>query len=392
MKILHFVPRIPSPPIDGGAIYVYYTAKELAKLGNNVIIAALESNKHKQDIQPLKQFSKVYSVKGNFKKYSLGAAIKSLITQYPVTVQHRIRMKVIKALVNKVEENVDVILIEGIHMALATPLLKKKFPDTPIVLRQSNVEHEVLYTVGKYKDSYLEKLFYKWQGNFMKSFELNQMPKMDAVTVISDYDLNKFKKLLPDLQYFISSAGAYIPEITEQRKKDYLISISNWEWAPNIQGLKWFLDKVWPQIHNANPEITYGIAGKGIPQSMIDSYKHLNIKFLGLVDDIETFRQQGTFFIAPLFSGSGMKLKILEAFASGLPTVTTQIGIQGIKAKAGKDYIHAETKEEFSKGIQVLLNNKTERDKMGSNARNLINQSYHWPVLASELEEFLRSL
>ena len=392
MKILQLVPRIPAPAVDGGAIYVYCIAKELAKSGNDVIIAALESNKHKQDVKPLKEFSKVYTVKGNFKKYSLTAAIKSLITRKPITVQHRMRMQVIEKLIDKIEEDVDIILIEGIHISVALPLLREKFPATPIVLRQSNVEHEVLYTVGKHKNSFLEKLFYKWQGKFMKSFEINRMQKVDAVTVISEYDLNKFKKLLPGVQYFISSAGAYMPEIKEKRKEKYLISISNWEWDPNIQGLKWFLDNVWPEIHSINPDITYAVAGKGIPEKMRKNYTLLNIEFLGFVDNIEKFRQQGTLFIAPLFSGSGMKLKVLEAFASGLPTITTKVGIQGIKAEAGKDYIHAETAEEFIEGIQFLIENKTKRDIIGDNAQSVINHSYRWPVLAQKFEDFLKTL
>jgi len=392
VNILQLVPRIPAPLVDGGAIYVYNTALELSKLGNRVTIAALHSNRHEQDVDQISRFATLYTKDGKFQAYTPGAAIKSLVTGQPITVQHRMDPAIINQLISSVEEDIDVILIEGIHISGAISKIREKFPGVPIVLRQSNVEFEVLSTVGEQMKNPLKKGFYKLQSRFMKAFELERMRKCDAVSFISTSDLKTFQPYFSDLRYFISNAGAYLPEITEGRKTNKLVAISNWEWQPNIQGLEWFLKNVWGEVREKYPVLSFHIAGKGISAAFKQQFAGDRLIFEGFVDDIEQYRQQATLFVAPLFSGSGMKLKILEAFASGLPTITTNIGIQGIEARPGIHYMQAENKEEFISAIGNLITHRDRRDAIGSNARELIKEHYTWPVLAEKLHRFLMKL
>ena len=392
MNILQLVPRIPAPPVDGGAIYVYHTALELSKLDNHVIVAALHSNQHEQDADQLRRFATVYTTEGAFEQYTAGAAIKSLLTRQPVTVQHRMKTARINRLIDSIEEQVDVILIEGIHISGAISKLRQRFPGAPIILRQSNVEFDVLSTVGKQMKNPLLKGFYTLQSRFMKQFELEQINKSDAVTFISESDFERFSSHISNLTYFISTAGSYLPEITENRNRHKMIALSNWEWQPNIQGLKWFLNTVWEDIMVRHPKLSFHIAGKGIPEDLKEQFASKRLIFEGFVDDIEQFRQEAGLFVAPLFSGSGMKLKVLEAFASGVPTITTHIGIQGIEASPDVHYLHAETKDEFLEAIDTLVAHNEKRAAIGNRARELIKEHYTWPVLAQKLHHFLAAI
>ena len=393
MRILQFSPRIPAPPNDGGAVYLFHIAKELANRGHELTIAALASNKHEQSPNQIREFAELVSVPGHFKPYSISAAIRSLLTGVPVTVQHRMAPGILKALVDTIEGTYDVILVEGIHISVALPLLRTRFPDNPIVLRQSNVEHEILASAAEEQKDLAGRLFYRKQADLMKRFELTELPKYDAVSVISERDKSIFASYLPQLNYYVCNAGAHLPEITENRTTWHLITYAHWEWHPNLRGLEWFLNRVWPKLAKTYPKLRFSIYGKGMPERIKKTYdQSTQISFEGFVEDIESVRQRGSVMVAPLFSGSGMKLKVLEAFASGLPTVTTQVGVQGIAAEDGKDVLLAKDEASFLRQISLLLENPEQAKRIGSHARELVRQKYRWSTIGKHFSHYLQHL
>ncbi|MGF1671729.1 MAG: glycosyltransferase family 4 protein [Balneolaceae bacterium] len=393
MHLLHILPRLPAPPNDGGAVYVYNMLRELRSLGHRLTIVSLISNKHDQNSEQTAELGELFAEEGNFKPYSLYSVIKSTLTRQPITIQHRMKTDIVGRLLSKVSDKPDVILLEGLHTAAFLDLARKRFPEVPIVLRQVNVEYLLLKRNGSLSKNLFKKWFYFDQAILMKRFELQKMRDADYVTSISENDIRKYRKDLPDVEYFLNTAGAYVKEDPESgRDPSIILAVSNWRWQPNLDGLDWFLNEIWPAIHNQHPKMHFHIAGEGLSESFKNRYVNNNIHFLGFVDDIDSLRNKASIFVAPLLSGSGMKLKVIEALAAGMPTVTTSFGAEGIEIEDKIHYLHADEAKQFEHAVISLIQSRNLRIKLSSAGKEQIKLKYTWKQKAQDLSSFLEKI
>lgn len=393
MHLLHVIPRIPAPPRDGGSVYIYNMLRELHKLGHKLTFVTLISNKHEQSPEMISELGDLYAEDGKFKPYSIYSGIKSILTREPVTVQHRMKADIMRRLLQKLSDKPDVILIEGLHSAHFIDLLRSRFPSVPIVLRQVNVEHLVFERNAVQVNNPLKKWFLIEQSKLMKQFEIRKMSEADYVTAISRNDIKTYQEYFPEKDFFLNTAGAHLkPEPTETRDPSMILAISNWKWQPNLDGLYWFLNKIWPDIERKYPHLKLHIAGEGLTDSFKRKFDSDKIHYLGFVDDIDSLRLKASIFIAPLLSGSGMKLKILEALAAGLPTVTTRFGAEGISMNDEVHYLHADKATDFRQCVERLIDNENLRHSLSRNGRDLIRNKYSWEQKAYELSNYLNSI
>ncbi|MEX0685409.1 MAG: glycosyltransferase family 4 protein [Balneolales bacterium] len=393
MNILQISPRIPAPLRDGGAVYIYNITKNLSEIGHTVSMASFESNNHEQDALMMEPYCTLYSVPGQFKPYTPSAVLTSTLLRQPISIYHRMNRKIMRKILTKITQPIDVILLEGIHCAWFVDDIRKMFPGRKIVLRQSNVEHLILSRNGDASRNPLIKLFYKDQSRLMRSFEKKAMQQVDAVTAISHSDEAWYFKDVPGLKSAVVPPGAELPKITYSRtSEDVLLAISNWRWQPNMDGLIWFMNDIWPELKKDFTNLRFQVIGDGIPEHL-KKHKHARqIEFLGFVDDVEPYRQQATVLVAPLLSGSGVKLKVIEGLASGLPLVTTPFGSEGIEMNDKEHYLLATDRTEFIKHTKELLTNPELRKTLSQNGRQLIREKYSWKAQAEKLERLLEEV
>jgi polysaccharide biosynthesis protein PslH len=162
-------------------------------------------------------------------------------------------------------------------------------------------------------------------------------------------------------------------------------------WLPNLEGADWFIDKVLPMLQVKMPFISVSIAGREIPDRMMHLQKP-NLHILGEVDNARDFLLNHTALIAPLFSGSGIRVKIIEAMALGIPVISTTIGAEGINCIHGKDILIANTPEEFMDCIMKLFSNPGLCRIIAQNANQLIANEHNASILMTRLEKFYETL
>ncbi|MEX0929110.1 MAG: glycosyltransferase family 4 protein [Balneolales bacterium] len=296
-------------------------------------------------------------------------------------------------ILSRITEPVDIVLLEGIHCAWFIDVIQDRFPGKKIILRQSNVEHMVLSRNGEVSKNILIKMFYKDQARLMRGFEKQAMEQVDGVTAISASDESWFLKDVPGIKSMVVPAGADLPEIRFKRtEQKCLLAVSNWRWQPNIDGLIWFINTIWPVLKKRNPGLRFLVAGDGIPKRLKNNRHAGGIAFLGFVDDVEFYRQQATVLVIPLLSGSGIKLKVLEGLASALPVVTTPMGAEGIEITHREHYLLARDKTEFINCTDELLKDAKLREGLSANGRNLIKEKYSWKAQTKKLEKFLEEV
>ncbi|WP_185957262.1 glycosyltransferase family 4 protein [Gracilimonas mengyeensis] len=389
-------PRIPAPPQDGGALYVYNTIKGLHQRGHYIELASFNSNLHTQAPDQLETYASVNHLDINFKSYGLAAFIKSLISGKPVQIVHRMDRSVMSEILDKSNlENLDVILLEGIHTAWFIELLRNKFPEKKIILRESNVEYLLLKRNAKREANPVKKVLLYHQATMMKKFEAEALQKVDAFTAISEYDRQLLSALVPKKKSAAIYPSIEIPEIRGLERDPYkMLMFADWNWQPNIQGLEWFLKEVWPPLKKAQPKVSLTVCGKGMPDSLLSIFNNdTQLHYKGFVEDLEEFKQRCGVMLAPLFSGSGIKLKIMESLASGLPVITTNSGAEGIPGlKENAHYLKANNAEDFLQKINKLLNDCSLQKTLSTQGRTLVKRNFSYKAQSQKLESFIQKV
>lgn len=402
LRILQVVARLPSPPTDGGAAYVFHISRELVELGHNVSMAGFLSNKHSQD-ENLMNGVRLYMRDGEFRPYGLWALIQSELARKPATISHRMSRKNFSRVLDDCKEKVDVILLEGVFVAEFVPQLRVKFPGVPIVLRTSNVEYQILERNAKIM-SPLQRVVYLRQARLTKKFEKWAMKQVDGMTAITEQDRVVLQAMNPGIPSMVITAGAYIPEDVKKRlnkgdsdekassDRSKIGVIADWTWIPNHTGLAWFIEHVWAKIRAKHPNLRFEVAGKGMPKQLEEVLIKSDINYLGFVDDADVFRSSLDVMVIPLLSGGGMKLKTLDAMASGVPFVSTPIGTEGIHVEDGVHCFIAEKPEEFFQKLDTLLLDDSTRKLLVKNAYDRVQEMYSWHAKAEELSRFIERL
>jgi glycosyltransferase involved in cell wall biosynthesis len=240
-----------------------------------------------------------------------------------------------------------------------------------------NVEYQIWQgqarkTRNKLKSYYLDNLAIR-----VRNFERMAWKEYDLLLAITEKDaalairLENVNNII--VAPFAIDTEVIKPSGVEEQWVGYHIGAM--DWRPNYDGMRWFLHKAWPSIHRAAPKFKYYFAGRGMPDEFMDM-KLSGVHCLGEVPDADEFIADKKILIVPLWSGGGIRVKILEAMAAGKIVITTSKGIKGIEAKPDEHYLRAHTPQDFAKSVKWCLENKKTAEEMAANARMLVVGKY----------------
>jgi glycosyltransferase involved in cell wall biosynthesis len=164
-------------------------------------------------------------------------------------------------------------------------------------------------------------------------------------------------------------------------------------WEANVLGLTWFLDDIWPQLKAAHPDLALDIVGKH-PDDRLQTRaaRDESIRLLGYVADLETVYPGARVCIAPLTFGSGMKVKVLNAMARGIPVATTRIGAESIEVEHGRHLMIATTAQDMIEDISQLLIDPVLWQRLADESRQRIAEKYTWQALFTAMDQALSSV
>lgn len=176
------------------------------------------------------------------------------------------------------------------------------------------------------------------------------------------------------------------PMIERADRPRAALSVATMFWPPNVDGVCWFGREVYPQIVQAQPDAPFYVIGAR-PAAAVQSLaaQQRGIVVTGYVQDLKPYQQQTAAFVVPLRSGSGMRVKILEAFAQGLPVVSTTIGYEGIAADPNQHLLVADTPRGFADAVLSLVREPERGRQLAQAARRLAEQRYDWRAVCPAL-------
>ncbi|MCS7025297.1 MAG: glycosyltransferase family 4 protein [Bryobacteraceae bacterium] len=206
------------------------------------------------------------------------------------------------------------------------------------------------------------------------SLERKWIPRFDHVLVPSERELAKIP--YPHVRVYPNS----IPWVVQppSRPDQSIVFSGNLEYRPNQDAVRFFARNVWPRLRRRWPNLIWRIVGKnpaGVARELAGDPR---IVLTGPVADATTELAQSQVAIVPVRSGSGTRVKILEAWAAGLPVVSTALGAEGLQAIPGVHFLTADSAEDFLTAISLLLEAKPERMRLGSAGRRLYEERYTW--------------
>ncbi|HVO32957.1 MAG TPA: glycosyltransferase [Elusimicrobiota bacterium] len=189
----------------------------------------------------------------------------------------------------------------------------------------------------------------QYQASLVKAFERSVAERAAWVAPVSDEDERRFKTLAPGVRTVVTRIGWDFPSEEEVRPVEVatrglqLFFIGRLDWLPNRKGLVWFLEQVWPAVNRNRPDARLVIAGTG-DAGWLEPYRRLPaVRWLGRVDQLEPLYRSCALTIAPLFQGSGMRVKIVEAARYARPTISTALGAEGSTLIPGDSFYRAES-------------------------------------------------
>jgi len=158
------------------------------------------------------------------------------------------------------------------------------------------------------------------------------------------------------------------------------------DYHANIDAVIWFSRSIWPGIARSYPGLQFTIVGRN-PTPAVRALASDRIHVTGTVDDVRPFYASAIAAVVPLRSGSGTRLKILEAMAAGVPVVSTRLGAEGIVAENDVHLLLADSGPEIAAAVRRVASSAETRTRLSQVARALVRSAYDWSVIGNWLYE-----
>jgi len=420
-KILILTPQLPYPPHQGTSLRNFHIIRGLAERHDITLLSFLEDNQTTDPEVNEPLFSLCDQiVTSPVLPRTKGKRIQQMGTTLLPDMAHRLysvdfNVKLRQLLV---EKQFDIVQVEGIELARYISTVRELSPASKIVFDDHNAEAE-LQRRNMETDAAIPKRWpaaaYSWvQVGRLEKFEAGACEEADWVTAVSEADVVHLENLLsrrgaetqrntitaiPNCidvtQYALPEDNSSLNHrLTNPHPSTFsfdLVFSGKMDYRPNIDAVLWFADDVWPQILEKRPLSTWAIVGQK-PHARLERLREMEgVTVTGWVDSVQPYLAGAGVYIMPFRVGSGTRLKLIEAMASGLAIVSTRIGAEGFPVENGREIVLADTEDEMATAVLDLLDHPEKRAEIGPKAIQFA-QKYDWRVVIPQFEAIYAQL
>jgi glycosyltransferase involved in cell wall biosynthesis len=395
MKILQISNRVPWPLNEGGNIGIYNYTRAYSELGHEVTLYCLDGAKHNT---PLEEAYKELSKYATVDIVPIDTDVKMLpaLSHLLLNKSYNVTRFYNKEFEDKLsallkENKFDVVQLEGTFVGPYIELVNQLHKGL-LALRMHNVEFEIWERLAKNETNPIKKIYLNKLSKQLKSYETQLLQKVDIVVPVTDDDGEKFKEIDPTAQCLTIPAGIDLDSWKYSPSQDIhdWYHIGSMEWHANSEAVNWYIKEIHPKLVLLDSKYKLHLAGKGIDKTTFARYDRLMVK--DNVPSAYDFVKSLDVCVVPLKSGSGIRLKILEAMAAGKLVVSTTVGAQGIDYIASKHLLIADTPSQYTEVYRQLQKGEIDWKAIIKNARNLVEEHYSTSALAKKQLDHYTSL
>jgi len=288
------------------------------------------------------------------------------------------------------KHRLDVIHIEntllGAHVA--------HLPGPARVLVHLNVESDLFRQMATAERNPARRAFLRLESLKMRAFERRIGPSFGAHIACSLEDAARLQAIMGGPRPTVAPNGVDLEFFSPQRDRrdgaPRVVHVGGLNWSPNLQGVSWLIERVWPAVRRTLPNATLSLVGRHGSAPVSRWHGRDGIDLAGEVDDVRPFFAAAASSVVPLHVGGGTRLKILNAWAMGTPVVSTTKGCEGLPARSGENLLVADTPTAFADAVLRLLREPELRNSLSAAGRRLVETEFGWPAVVDRIEAAYR--
>lgn len=395
MKILQLAHRLPWPPIDGGKKgtlgfvegYRHHTkvsGHRLLCMGPEDEAAwATEWRAQGVDLQ----FDPM-DVRNSLPRF----LSNTMLSRRPFNMEKYQRPSFLRMVEDALQADTpDIVHFDSLHTAAYAAAVRRLAPKALRVLRCHNAEHVILERLSECEANPLKRQLIALQARRLKAFEAAALDDFDLVLAITDADAKRFSSMNPraSARMIVMPAGADLPPALPVAPPVVngvirLVHIGAMDWLPNQSGLRWFLAEVLPRLDHLGVSYHVDVVGKNMPPEF-GAFASDKVTVHGFVQDLAPITNAAHLAVVPLQVGGGMRVKILDYWALGIPVLATRVGAEGLDGDSPAVVDLADDPQDFAKAIARLASEPQRRHGLRVAAFRKVSAHYGWPALVDGL-------
>lgn len=396
MRILLLCNKPPLPAVDGGCLAMHAVTEGLLNEGAELRVLAIATPAH-----PFirEAYPAAYLGRTGFQAIDVDTKVKALPAllnifssgSYNISRFYSAAFeKALTALLSK--ERFDIIQLESIYMGPYIPVLRKH-SDAKIVVRAHNVEHLLWQRRTEGEKNALKKSWFRSLTRKLRNAENAILAQADAIVPITREDGEYIAGAVPGKAMHVLPYTMKLPQtgMGTTTEKNTVCHIGAMDWAPNIQGVKWLVQECWPLVLRKVPGAKLVLAGRKL-QANEPAYSGPNIEVKGEAENALDFIARYPVMAVPLFSGGGMRVKLIEAMAMQKAIVTTPVGAEGTGIVNGRQALIADDAESFAAAIARLLSEPEYAAGLGQEARLFVSGEFEPSAATRKLIAFYQTI
>lgn len=389
MKILLIGNKPAFPSIDGGCIASAAFLKDLISAGCEVTYAFLYTDKHPLNEKEfpenvLNRTTLVHQYIDT--KVRRTDALKHLFSKSSYNVERFYNEEFASKLSAELQKsNYEAVIFDNVFCARYLNTVKKTRPDLPCFVRSHNIEFEIWEGLAQTSGNAFVRWYLGRLAKDLKRFEIDVYNKVSGIMTITQEDAERIKELCDSVSTMHIPVSVSIPDYTHHYENKSLFHLGAMNWRPNVEAVETVL-KYLPDFIKNDSSVEFTIAGI---QSR-ERYDHLesdSISVAGFVPDLKEFVSEQGILVAPIQSGSGVRIKILEMMSMGIPVITTTLGAQGIADTSGISV--ADNKDELIEAVYTLTSDENKRAELGKKAKSIITLHHNSETIRKKILEFI---
>lgn len=389
MRILMLTQVLPYPLASGPQIKTHYTLRYLARHHRITLVSFVRSDGEARSAEALRPYCEaIHTVLLPRSRFRDGIALlRAMVTGEPFVIARDHRPALYRLLEqSNMAGSFDAVHADQLNMApYALPVRARR------VLDAHNAVWQIAERLARAMPPGPLRFLAAQEAQRLRRYEGRICRAFDHVVAVSESDRAALEEAaggkLPILVVPIALDPEDFPPIPREPGAMGVLHIGGLHWPPNAEGIRWFLREVWGRVRAAVPEARLFLVGARPPADLQAwAIRDPSVVVSGFVADPTPYWRQSAVVIVPLHAGSGIRVKILEAWSRGMPVVSTAIGCEGLRAHHGENIWIADDPEGFARAVIAMLRDPGEARRIGEAGRETVRAFYDYRVAYRPLD------